>query len=140
MSTLRELNMKSVIIPILAWPILDSFGDMDTKPVRERLERFLTRIYLFLFMGNGIHKQQRAMRPTMNDAQQSATNEKIPESAKTLSELNDHIEAGGRSPLAREMFQKFHDLFKIFIPDEHDQNWISIQLYWGTVFEIYVSG
>ena len=137
--TLKGLNMNAIITPILAWPILDSFGDIDTQPIVMRIDRFLTRIYLFLFMGDGIHKQQRAMRPTIADAQQSARDEKLPATVKTLSELKDYSNAEKRSPVAKEIFQRMHSLFEMFIPAEHDQNWTSIQLFWGAVHEICVS-
>ena len=137
--TIKERSLTSVVLPILAWPILDSFGDIDKQPLPTRIDRFLTRIYLFLFMSDGIQKQQRAMRPTLANAQESATKEKIPKVAKSLSELENYVANECTSQSSTDIFHELHHIFCIFIPEEHDQSLVPIQFYWGAVYEICVS-
>ena len=138
-STVKEPNMNELVSPILAWPILDSFGEVDGQSGATQVERFLTRIYLFLFEEGGIQKQHRAARPTLANAKDLANKQRIPKVAKTFAEVNQSINTDISSKSATALFKILDRLFRIFIPANQDQALFPIQLYWGAVHEICVS-
>lgn len=128
-----------IVSSILAWPVMDIYGDDDNQPLSSRISKFLNAIYVVLFMGDKLSKQQQAVRPTRATAQQIAAKEKIPKASMTMVDVDRYWLQDGRPWLATRLYKQFRHIFQIFIPQEHDLESITILLYWGLTHEICVS-
>ncbi|CAD6592999.1 MAG: hypothetical protein ASARMPRED_006874 [Alectoria sarmentosa] len=133
-------SVPPVTKPFLAWPIVDEFGELDPLDLDDRCQRFLRAFHLDLPVPIVMSKEERAKRPKQASAQRVAAKATIPIAGKTLAEARNEIEADGDDAFGIEIFDKFKELLRLFLPDPYGINSESdpIRLYWGSVCVITV--
>lgn len=133
-------SVPPVTKPFLAWPIVDEFGELDPLDLDDRCQRFLRAFHLDLPVPIVMSKEERARRPKQASAQRVAANATVLIAGKALAEVRNEIEANGNNAFAIEIFDKFKELLRLFLPDPYGINSESdpIRLYWGSVCVITV--
>ena len=125
-----------MVLPFLAWPVQDEFGEPDPLSTTERVDTFLRAIYIDLPTGDVMSVQERAMRPKLASAQRIAAKGRTEISTKTSAEVRSKWLAAGATGAESEMFRNFELVLLLFLPEPDKANSVPLELYWGAVDEV----
>ena len=125
-----------VILPVLAWPLHDNYEKTYKHDLPSRVDSILSQIYLFLFAADEASSQQSPIRFSLTETQQIASHERVPREVKTSEQVREY--SSGRSQKILSVYERFRDVYSLFISLDHGGGSPSIGLYWGAVFEIIV--
>ena len=134
------VQVPSVTRPFLTWPVVDEFGEPDPLDLDDRCERFLRAFILDLPVPVTMSREERARRPKQASRQRVAAKTSISIPGKTVAQVRSKINADGDNAFAIELFDKFNELFGLFLPASYGTNFVSdpVRLYWGAVSVITV--
>jgi len=138
----RILDPVPVVRALLAWPVVDDFGETDNCPVEVRTKRFLNAIYGSLAAvcaeanvalgesgGRGL-ESERSARPKISVEGRTA---------RAVDDLGYERSYGESEPsIEQQVWWETLRLFNYFMIREHDAYSAPIRLFWGAVYELMV--
>ncbi|KAL8920827.1 MAG: hypothetical protein Q9208_005999 [Pyrenodesmia sp. 3 TL-2023] len=136
----EELGRIPVVKAFLAWRVMDDYGDVNDCAVDVQAQRFLDAIYKVLAAkcvdDPRIPRHLPAQGGPSKDAKRGPR-PKLDIPGKTLEDVREMLSIA-TAPEAeisarKKTLVEYEELFKYFIPGEHDQGSAPVRLFWGAL-------
>ncbi|KAL8787731.1 MAG: hypothetical protein Q9213_002051 [Squamulea squamosa] len=133
----EELGRVPVVRAFLAWRVMDDYGEINDCSVEVQTKHFLNAVYEALAVKYvddtfdlGVHDQS-------NKETQQGPRPKLDILGKKLEDVRglDSMAFPGRTEksIKERLLETFEELFRYFIPEDHDQDSPSVRLFWGAL-------